>query len=169
MSDRETGLLRLKGQLNEDIAELARLELTNHCAQERIDTGAIDELDWAALGYTIHNIYCLMENYFLRIATFFENQLDEDTWHRSLVERMTTEVPGIRPRFMDRETGNSIDELRAFRHVFRNRYQGALDAERLALLQSRVLGLLGEFRNAHFKFVRALDLMAGRPQEPENA
>jgi hypothetical protein len=63
----------------------------------------------------------------------------------------------------DRETGNSIDELRAFRHVFRNRYQGALDAERLALLQRRVPGLLGEFRNAHLKFVQALDLMAGQP------
>lgn len=36
--------------------------------------------DVIALGYTIHNYYNAVENYFLRIAKFFENHLDPSTW-----------------------------------------------------------------------------------------
>lgn len=70
-----------------------------------------DEYDFAALGYTIQNLYNAFESYFLRIAKFFENKLDEREWHKSLVHRMTLSVdgppqtvflPGARDRFHDR-------------------------------------------------------------------
>jgi hypothetical protein len=45
----------------------------NARAAERIREGSTDTLDYSALGYTIHNIYGLIENACLRIAKFFEN------------------------------------------------------------------------------------------------
>ncbi|MCA1949980.1 MAG: hypothetical protein LDL24_05390 [Treponema sp.] len=49
-----------------------------------------------ALGYTIHNIYGVMENACLRIARFFENGLNQNSWHRELLDRMIIEIPGVR-------------------------------------------------------------------------
>ena len=57
MRDGKTALLRLMAQLKSDVEELDRLQVKSRQAQARIEAGAIDELDWAALGYTIHNIY----------------------------------------------------------------------------------------------------------------
>jgi hypothetical protein len=67
--------VRLIEQLAEDMNTLAELEMRRGKAERRLEaakkSGAVDELDWAALGYTIHNIYCCMENYFLEGHAFF--------------------------------------------------------------------------------------------------
>ena len=48
-----------------------------------------DEFDFSALGYTIHNIYKLMENYFLRITKFFENNITHFTdAHARFLEKL---------------------------------------------------------------------------------
>jgi hypothetical protein len=52
----------LTGDLEKDVSQLDSLLAENKKAEARIAAGAIDSLDYAALGYTIHNIYCLMEN-----------------------------------------------------------------------------------------------------------
>ncbi len=160
MNEGKAALLRLMGQLEADIAELDRLQEKNRQAQSRIEAGANDELDWAALGYTIHNIYNLLENYFLRISKFFENDLDAANWHKSLVEHMKIEVKGVRPRLLSAELSARLDELRSFRNVFRNIYQGPLDAERLTLLQKRIEPILRDFRSAHDEFVAKIARMA---------
>ncbi len=77
-----------------------------------------DDLDWAALGYTLHVLYTSMENYFLRISKFFENDLPRDARHKELLERMELEIPGIRPALLDRNTALLLMHGRAFR-VFR--------------------------------------------------
>ena len=60
---------------------------------------------------------------------------------------------------------SGVDELRRFRHVFRNLYQSELDPERLALIQDRLPALLGRFRGAHAAFIENIDrlLEAMRP------
>ena len=56
---------------------------------ERIKkSGTKDEFQFAAFGYTIHNLYNAFESYFFRIAKFFENEIYQHEWHSSLVERM---------------------------------------------------------------------------------
>lgn len=71
---------RLIAELDEDLAMLDDLARKSRRAGDRVAAGTaagtIDELDWAALGYTIHNVYCCFESSFLRIAKFFENGLD---------------------------------------------------------------------------------------------
>jgi len=99
----DSGIRTLLGDLEQDIRALSPLVAENEQAAERIALGAKGSLDYAALGYTIHNIYCLMENYFLRIAKTFENNVEGDAWHRDLVRRMLIQVEGIRPAFLDDE------------------------------------------------------------------
>ena len=150
----------LIAELNADVEGLGDLAETNLRADGRIRHGATDELDWAALGYTIHNIYNALESYFLRISRFFENDLPPSTWHRELVERMTIEIEGLRPRLLDSSLAQDIHELRAFRHVFRNIYGTRLDPERTRIVQNRVPSALTAFRRAHARFVTELRAVA---------
>lgn len=146
----------LLAELDADAAGLDELAETNARAARRVRSGAGDDLDWAALGYTIHNIYNALESYFLRVSKFFENDLPAATWHRELVDRMTLEIDGVRPRLLGRTLAREIHELRAFRHVFRNIYGSRLDPERMRILQARVPASITAFRAAHAEFTGAL-------------
>jgi hypothetical protein len=153
---------RLLAELREQADLLDGLIERNRRAQARVDAGAVDELDWAALGYTIHNIYNAIEAYCLLVAKFFENELDPRTWHRDLLRRMTLDIGGIRPRLLDRHTAEALDDLRGFRHVFRNVYGTRLDPERVRLTQSRVESSTRDFLAAHQSFAAALRLVANQ-------
>lgn len=98
----------LIAELQGDAEIVGNLAETNLKADDRIRYGATDELDWAALGYTIHNIYNALESYFLRVSRFFENDLPPSAWRRELVERMTVEIEGLRPRLLDRSLAQHI-------------------------------------------------------------
>ncbi len=126
----------LSAELEADIAALQELQESNHRAFLRIQAGAEEDLDYAALGYTLHNIYNLMENSFYRIAKFFENNLRTDTWHKDLLRRMTLSIEGIRPAVLTPEAAERLDELRSFRHVFRNMYRKRLDPAKIMTLQA---------------------------------
>lgn len=52
----------LIAELHGDLEGLPELLETNRKSIERIEAGAADELDFAALGYTLQNLYNLMEN-----------------------------------------------------------------------------------------------------------
>ena len=146
----------LIAELEGDLNALPKLLETNSRSMERISAGAREELDYAALGYTLHNLYNLIENSFYRIAKHFENDLGSEGWHKELVHRMTLSIEGIRPRIIDADTAERIDELRAFRHVFRNMYRNSLDAERILLLQKRLPGILESWKRAIEAFIELL-------------
>ena len=153
-------ILRLISELKQDMELLAELAGQNTRAIARIYAGATDHLDYAALGYTIHNLFSPIENYALRIAKVFENQIDEKTWHRELVKRMTLEITTIRPAVWNRELARHIDELRRFRHAFRHIYDSTLDPDKLMLAQKHVEPTLEGMREAHEVFVEKLMLLA---------
>ena len=50
-------LEKLEAELQLDIERLAELRSTNERAAERVAVGDSDELEYAALGYTIHNLF----------------------------------------------------------------------------------------------------------------
>ena len=159
MHDR-TRIETLLAELSADIDDLGGPVAANRKADGRIRHGADDELDWAALGYTIHNIYNVMESYFLRVSKFFENELSPATWHRDLIDRMTLEIAGVRPRLLDRSLAADFHELRAFRHVFRNLYGSRLDPDRVRSVQSRVPSAVAALRAAHDRFSAELRTLA---------
>jgi hypothetical protein len=151
---------RLIGELKLDIDLLQKLQTKLDKAAERASLEPADELAWAAVGYTIHNLYCLFENYFLRISRFFENGLDSGSWHAQLVERMCIEVPDIRPRLFDTGFAQRIDTLRRFRHAFRNVYQSELDPRRIRILCDDIPGIISDFMKWHTRFAETLAMIA---------
>jgi len=150
---------RLIGELNIDMELLQALQTRHGKAVERATVAENDELLWAAVGYTIHNIYCLFENYFLRISKFFENGLDSNSWHAELVTHMCVEVAGTRPRLFNAEFAQRIDTLRRFRHAFRNMYQSELDPRRIRILNDDIPSIIADFEHWHATFVDSMSIV----------
>lgn len=168
MKRTEEGFDRLIAELEADIADLEKVERRNKLAMARIESGARDELDWAALGYTIHNIYGTIEGYCLRVAKFFENDVESLSWHRELLQRMRLDIEKVRPALLDEDTVALVDELRGFRHVFRHLYARALDPERVEFVQRKVGPAIAAFRRCHTDFVDKLLRIRALLAEPES-
>ncbi len=151
---------RLIAELEADARDVRGLIIENSRAMARIGQGAVDSLDWAALGYTIHNLYGVIENYCLRIAKFFENGLSQDAWHKELLRRMTLTIGDLRPAFLDEPSLLLIDELRSFRHLFRNLYARPLDPQRMRLVQEKVRPASESFLKAHDAYIGKLTAIA---------
>jgi hypothetical protein len=80
---------QLRSELHQDLHFIHINYQKNREMTERIKkSGTKDEFQFAAFGYTIHNLYNAFESYFFRIAKFFENEIYQHEWHSSLVERM---------------------------------------------------------------------------------
>ena len=141
---------RIQGRLAGNRDAAARIEADPHPTEH----------DWAALGYTLHNLYNALENYFLRVAKFFENSLGTPTWHRDLVDRMTLAIPGVRPALLPEATRPAVHELRAFRHVFRSLYDQSLDPGRVQSANEAAPRVVEAMREAHPAFVAKLRSIA---------
>ncbi len=90
--------------------------------------------------YLLHNVYCALEDLFRETAHTFENSIDrESSFHRELIKRMSIDIPGIRPRFLSDTSIPLVDELRAFRHVFRHAYTYSLDPAKVDILKKSLL------------------------------
>lgn len=152
--------LRLISELDSDIEILDELMKKYNLVNNKIKHIKPDEFDWASLGYTIHNIYNLLENYFLRISKFFGNDLDKTSWHKELVNRMSVEIRDVRPKLFDRDLAYKINELRAFRHVFRYMYQSELDIAKVQALNKKVPQIIQEFKQFHKVFIENLQKIA---------
>jgi hypothetical protein len=156
MRNRE-GFLALLQELDGDVAELAKVADRNRRAWDRIRSGAIDPIDWGALGFTIHTAYGVIENYFVRISKFFENGLPSSAWHKALVDKMSLDIPGLRPAPLtsasDRE---AVLEVLKFRHRIRNLYGGDLDPAKTEAVQGVAMGLFGRFPAIHAAYRRKL-------------
>ncbi len=146
----------LIAQLDKEYRVFEENCLLNEKAWSRIQGGAKEELDWAALGYTLHTVYTTMENYFLRISKTFENHLPPRAWHRQLIDAMQLELPGIRPAFMSGELAAIADDLRGFRHVFRSMYEINLDPDRMSLIQKKIPRMQKLFKEAHVSYCQAI-------------
>ena len=58
-----------------------------------------------------------------------------------------------------------IDELRPFRHIFRNIYQSELDPKRVKLVQQRLDVTLSAFGKAHEAFVKKVKTIADQLED----
>jgi hypothetical protein len=160
MKNSKTAFFTLIAELEGDLTLLAELFEKNRIMTAKIEKSRPDEFDYAALGYTIHNIYNLFENYFLRIAKFFENNLGSSAWHKELVDRMALHIEDMRPALLKREDLFVFHELRGFRHLFRNIYQSSLNVEKLLSINEKVPTATTVLKSAHTRFVDALGTVA---------
>jgi len=154
-------LRSLIAELDGDAAEIARVLAHNARAMDRIRAGADDPIDWGALGFTIHTLYGVAENYFLRISKYFENNLPADRWHRALVEKMALDIPGVRPALLKGpEQKRDVLELMKFRHRMRNLYGEDLDPAKMRVIQVTAGRFFGAFPRAHEEYRKRLEAIA---------
>ncbi len=157
----------LQAELSADVVILKELHQKYNLLHQKLTLITPDEFDYVALAYTIVNLYSLIENYFLRIAKTFENNLEQNRWHKHLLQRMTLDIPAIRPAFMERQDYPFFDELRAFRHVFRHIYQSELDTDRLFALDSKIPQGVERFYELHRQYLQKLETIIDRYQAGE--
>jgi hypothetical protein len=152
----------LQAEIQADLGDIEKAYEALASASGRI---AEPEMD-VVVGYYLQVMYGLFENLFQRIATAFENQItDEARWHAQLLRRMTLDVKKVRPRVISEETYECLDELRRFRHLFRNAYVLSFDVERLALVLKKAQRLAQLYRADLDEFSRFLDDLAGEGAE----
>ncbi|MDA3949457.1 MAG: hypothetical protein PF508_09530 [Spirochaeta sp.] len=153
--------LALIQELEGDAADLERRLARNRTAWERLEHGADDPVDWGALGFTIQTLYGVLENYFLRISKFFENNLPADRWHQALIDKMGLEIPGVRPAlFTDNDQTRLVREIVRFRHRLRNLYGEDLDPHKTSDVQRTVTDFFAEFPDIHATFIGKLRSIA---------
>ena len=110
-----------------------------------------------SLAYQLHNLYSAFEDLFLIIAKHFENTIeDESRYHIELLQRMSIDIKGVRPPLLKRETMNWLDELRAFRHVFRHAYSYEIDKKKLQIVLEAAENLRECYKDDVAKFLKVL-------------
>jgi hypothetical protein len=91
--------------------------------------------DLIILADILTDYYTCVETALVRIAKAFENELEKHRWHASLLERMTVDVPRVRPRVVSEETYRHLHELLRFRHFRRYYFDRKYDRDRMTLLE----------------------------------
>jgi hypothetical protein len=114
--------------------------------QEKVDS----------MGYKLHNLYCAYEELFEIVARYFENQIEPERYHSSLLKRMKLDIPGVRPALLSRETYLLLDELRRFRHFFRHAYGVDLDPDKVEGVAKKAVELKDKFEQDLGSFLSVL-------------
>lgn len=151
-ADSET-LKTLRGECEFLFGKIAshELELRDHIAKMPQKAFVI------AAAYTISGIYSCYEDMFKHIARVFENRIENlSSWHSELLKRMMIEVPDIRPAVLTEAVVTVLDEMRSFRHVFRNSYVFAIDADRISVLLKRWDTVKNEIRKEMSGFLKKI-------------
>lgn len=92
----------------------------------------------ARAAVALHHAYGAIEAALTRIAKVLDTEPAGGNWHRSLLETMAMEVPGIRPAILTAANLPALRDMLAFRHFFRHAYSVPLDPGRLCALRARV-------------------------------
>jgi hypothetical protein len=91
--------------------------------------------DLIILADILTDYYTCVETALVRIAKAFENEMEKDRWHTSLLERMNIDVPGVRPSVVTGESYRHLHELLRFWHFRRYYFDRRYDRDRMALLE----------------------------------
>jgi hypothetical protein len=125
-------LARLREEMKEDRAAMARRIRDLDEAEARLQRSAGDPAAMALAAWALHGWYTALETLLERVARQIDCDVPEgDRWHRELLSQMVAEVPGLRPSVIPREERASLESLLAFRHFVRHAYGVDLDAEKL--------------------------------------
>lgn len=156
MSDADR-LRLLRAQLEEDFSFVKECARRHSDMASRASTSHDEEMATLAVAYLLHNLYTAIESYFLRVAKHFENALDDSSWHRELINRMKIDVPGLRPAVITAELEEPLDELRRFRHLFRNLYKSQLKPARVQEVSELAGSVVEQLAACHARFAGWLD------------
>ena len=148
----ETKIQTLRAEINKSLLVLARIEdyIVDFQQQKLNITHGIDEAMIVTQALT--NYYTCIETLFFRISKFFENNLDKEQWHRSLLEKMTLEIEDVRPRVICESVYHGLLELLKFRHFSRYYFELDYDWDKLRFLLKKFNDIHVQVKTDLFKF-----------------
>lgn len=156
----EPRLLRLAATIVDDLSHIdalvARLDTRLGMVPAYASRGELDVLI-ESVAATLYTYYTAIERVLEGIARCTGEGLpDSATWHRDLLHTMTVQIPPLRPAVLRRASEVLLEDLRAFRHRFRNLYVHLLDPERVLALPRTVAGCWAAVRQDLNEFARFL-------------
>lgn len=107
--------------------------------------------------FYVNQIYSAFENSFKNIVRTFENNIEQDYWHKSFLERISLDIQGIRPALISEENFRCLNELRAFRHFFHHAYGIDIDKEKFKIVADKVYHIKDLFSEEAKQFFVFLD------------
>jgi hypothetical protein len=132
-----------------EIASLLQVE-----QQGRVPTRS----ELLVLGVNLHAYYTALETLLERIARLVDEEVPSGAnWHRDLLLQMRIPLPGLRPPVLPPEVVADLDELRKFRHFFRNAYVLDLDPGKTLAHGRRVLNVHAATAGALAELFRHLE------------
>jgi hypothetical protein len=146
----------LRAEIRESLAVLERIEgfLVDYQEEKLSENPGLEEA--MVVTQSLTNYYTCLETLFLRISRFFENSLDREQWHRSLLEKMTLEIEDFRPRVIGRDVYLVLLELLKFRHFARYYFELDYDWDKLRFLLKKFNWVRSEVRLNLVEFDRFL-------------
>ncbi len=121
-------VLRISKEIELELASIRKL-LDEYGDLPEFESSSIE---CRVKGSILHDFYSGMERIFRRIAEELNGGVpNSEQWHRDLLDEMTWEFEGIRPPVIGEDLRDRLSVLLRFRHVFRNMYGFALDADKL--------------------------------------
>lgn len=84
--------------------------------------------------FYVSQLYSGFENIFQCVAKTFENNVEQDYWHKSILERMSLDIADIRPALVSEKSLKCLNELRAFRHFFSHAYDADISHEKFKII-----------------------------------
>lgn len=78
--------------------------------------------------------YTCIETFLFRASQLFENSLEQEKWHKSLLNKMNLEIPDIRPAVIGQRSYELLDEFLRFRHFRRYYFNLSYDWDKIQLL-----------------------------------
>jgi hypothetical protein len=146
----------LKSEIEHDIQRLNRL--FKKFEKSYNDFSATSEYSkLVESAFYVNQLYTGFESIFKNVAKTFENNIEDDYWHKSLLERMTLSIEDIRPALISEELFNCLNELRAFRHFFRHAYDTDIERDKFKIVADRVYKIRNSFQKGLKKFLLFLD------------
>ena len=78
--------------------------------------------------------YTCIETFLFRASQVFENSLEQEKWHKSLLDKMNLGIPNIRPAVISQKSYELLDEFLRFRHFRRYYFNLSYDWDIIQLL-----------------------------------
>jgi hypothetical protein len=157
-------LILLTVDLNAQMSEIRAIyqKIVDRSKKLQVD----DQIILESIAYQIHNLYCSTEDLLKIVAKYFENNIsDSSQWHSVLLQRMSVEIPNIRPAFLTSKTYLLLNNLRGFRHFFRHAYGATIEYDQLKSNLDKSLNLLVNLESDLNQFIAKLSLQELESEE----
>jgi len=113
------------------VAIVARAIETAELVERWERDGTLPRAELIVVAVNLHGWYTAVECAYERIARLLDQSVPSGPgWHVDLLSQMKIEIAGLRPGIMPIDVWGDMQELRRFRHFFRNAYVLDLDSRR---------------------------------------